>query len=58
MSWRIISNLGALQINKYKQLSSILILDGGLYIGMAGVAYMLWYVSTKFPEYKLKDKAR
>ena len=34
------------------------ILDGGLYVGVAGVAYMLWYVASKFPEYKLKEKAR
>ena len=32
--------------------------EGGLYIGVAGIAYMLWYVSTKFPEFKLKEKAR
>ena len=24
--------------------------DGGLYVGRAGIAYMLWYVSTKQPE--------
>ena len=34
------------------------IVDGGLYIGVAGVAYMLWHVASKFPEYKLKEKAR
>ena len=33
-------------------------LEGGLYIGVAGIAYMMWYVSTKFPEFKLKEKAR
>ena len=32
--------------------------EGGLYIGVAGISYMLWYVSTKFPEFKLKEKAR
>ena len=26
-------------------------LDGGLYVGAGGVAYMLWYVATKLPEY-------
>ena len=24
--------------------------DGGLYVGRAGIAYMLWYVSTKQPD--------
>ena len=33
-------------------------LEGGLYIGVAGIAYMMWYVSTKFPEFKLKETAR
>ena len=32
--------------------------DGGLYIGQAGLAYMLWYVSSRFPEMKLKEIAR
>ena len=33
-------------------------LEGGLYIGVAGVSYMLWHVASKFPEFKLKEKAR
>ena len=32
--------------------------EGGLYIGVAGVSYMLWHVASKFPEFKLKEKAR
>ena len=32
--------------------------DGGLYVGQAGLAYMLWYVSSRFPEMKLKEIAR
>ena len=32
--------------------------EGGLYLGRAGLAYMLWYVSSKFPELKLKEIAR
>ena len=33
--------------------------EGGLYTGVAGVAYMLWYVATKFPEFaELKKDAR
>ena len=34
------------------------LIEGGLYIGVAGIAYMMWYVSTKFPEFKLKETAR
>ena len=37
---------------------NFLFADGGVYIGQAGLAYMLWYVSSRFPEMKLKEIAR
>ena len=32
-------------------------LDGGLYVGEAGIAYMLWYVSEKLPELAYMESA-
>ena len=33
--------------------------EGGIYIGTSGVAFMMWYLASKFPEYsELKEKAR
>ena len=33
--------------------------EGGIYTGVAGIAYMLWYVASKFPEFaELKEDAR
>eukprot|EP00090_Calanus_glacialis_P029255 TRINITY_DN46963_c0_g1_i1.p1 TRINITY_DN46963_c0_g1~~TRINITY_DN46963_c0_g1_i1.p1 ORF type:complete len:418 (-),score=115.98 TRINITY_DN46963_c0_g1_i1:187-1404(-) len=33
-------------------------LDGGLYVGVGGVAYMLWCVSTRLPELNYLEKAK
>ena len=33
-------------------------LNGGLYVGVGGVAYMLWYVSTKIPELHHLEEAK
>eukprot|EP00092_Neocalanus_flemingeri_P068272 GFUD01083399.1.p1 GENE.GFUD01083399.1~~GFUD01083399.1.p1 ORF type:complete len:317 (+),score=51.26 GFUD01083399.1:57-1007(+) len=32
--------------------------DGGLYVGMSGIAYMMWYVSVKLPELKCMETAK
>jgi len=33
-------------------------LDGGLYVGISGISYMLWYVSIKLPELKCLETAK
>eukprot|EP00092_Neocalanus_flemingeri_P072791 GFUD01089670.1.p1 GENE.GFUD01089670.1~~GFUD01089670.1.p1 ORF type:complete len:104 (-),score=12.72 GFUD01089670.1:217-528(-) len=33
-------------------------LDGGMHVGFGGVAYMLWFVSTKIPEMHRMEAAK